>query len=164
MAIEVRRITPDDAFALRAVRLAALADAPAAFGSTHERELGFDDAVWVERASGGAAGSDRATFFACDGETIVGLAGGFRIEEGSIDVVSMWTSPQVRRRGVGRMLVGAVFEWAASHGEPSVALWVTQGNDQARRLYESMGFTETGDHQPLPSDPCRNQTRMIRLL
>ena len=44
----------------------------------------------------------------------------------------------------------------------AVELWVTRGNDRAVRLYESAGFRATGDHQPLPSDPCRDELRMRR--
>src|SRR5262249_2274836 len=72
----IRRIRPDEGLRLRALRLAALADAPMAFGSTLAREEGFPTQVWHERAEGGAAGSDRVTFIAArDGEWI-GLATG----------------------------------------------------------------------------------------
>ena len=54
----------------------------------------------------------------------------------------------------------AVFSGVAER----VELWVTRGNDPARHLYESMGFVETGDHQPLPSDPCKDEIRMVLAL
>ncbi len=41
-------------------------------------------------------------------------------------------------------------------------LWVTTGNEAAEGLYQSMGFEQTGDHQPLPSDPDKDETRMTR--
>ena len=94
---------------------------------------------------------------------MVGIAGGYREEIGSTEVhlVSMWTAPEVRRTGLGRLLVGAVIDWAADTGASSVGLWVTRGNAPAQLLYESMGFRETGEHQPLPSDPCADEVRMI---
>jgi hypothetical protein len=41
-----------------------------------------------------------------------------------------------------------------------VTLWVTGGNLPAQSLYRALGFVETGDYQPLPSDPSRQETRM----
>jgi hypothetical protein len=40
-------------------------------------------------------------------------------------------------------------------------LWVTRGNEPAQRLYQSIGFRVTGEHQPLPSDPCKDEVRMV---
>jgi ribosomal protein S18 acetylase RimI-like enzyme len=158
--VHVRRITPDDAAALRAIRLAALSDTPTAFGSTHARELAFTDDVWRERAVAGSAGNDRATYFAVDDDgTIVGIAGGFRDDEdGRLDLVSMWTSPAVRRRGVGRKLVRAVLDWA---GDEPVRLGVTAGNDAAIELYRAMGFVETGEVTPHPWSPDHTELVMV---
>ncbi len=74
----------------------------------------------------------------------------------------MWVSPAQRRMGVAARLVDAVVEWARETGATTVALWVTRGNDAAERLYETQGFHLTGDHQPLPSDPCKDELRMHR--
>jgi RimJ/RimL family protein N-acetyltransferase len=157
----VRRITPDDATALRDVRLAALADTPIAFGSTHAREVAFTDDVWEERAAGGSTGTDRATFFAVDDDgTIVGIVGGFRDPvDHHLDLVSMWTSPPVRRRGVGRALVEAVLDWA---GDEPVRLGVTSGNEAAIALYRAMGFVETGHVEPHPWSPDHTELVMVR--
>ncbi|MFP3905985.1 MAG: GNAT family N-acetyltransferase [Acidimicrobiales bacterium] len=151
---------------LRDVRLAALTDSPAAFGSSLERELGWGEDEWDERASQGAASEDRATWFAVDGDSgeVVGIVGAIRPDPAGSDVelVSMWAAPAARRRGVGRTLVDAVLEWAQEGGAGSVSLWVTRGNDAAERLYREMGFVETGDRQPLPSDSCKDELRMTR--
>src|SRR5437764_13735273 len=48
--ISVRRAGPAEWAALRQVRLAALADSPAAFASTLKREQEFDEAEWRRRA------------------------------------------------------------------------------------------------------------------
>ena len=146
------------------VRLAALADAPAAFGSTLEREVAFTDDEWAARAAASARGDERVIFFAeLDGQ-IGGLVGGFAdaATPGAIELVSMWTAPAARRTGAGRLLVQAVLAWSAATGADTVGLWVIRGNEPARRLYEAMGFTETGDYQPLPSDPCKDELRMSR--
>ncbi len=166
--ITIQRIEPHQADILRSVRLAALADTPAAFGSTLERELGFDESEWVSRARHGAAGDERSTFLAWqDHQRVVGVAGGHRIDPADptvVELVGMWTDPSSRRSGTGGLLVHTVVEWAGAVGAERVDLWVTRGNDPAQRLYEAMGFTQTGDHQPLPSDPCKDEIRMVRSL
>jgi GNAT superfamily N-acetyltransferase len=164
--IEVRRITPADAAALRVVRLAALADSPSAFGSTYEREVAFSDSEWEDRATAGSTSAERAAWFAMDDERVVGLVGGYREPDGSSDpdLVSMWIDPEYRGRGVSRQLVATVIAWARDTGARSLSLWVTRGNDPAYHLYAAMGFAETGDYQPLPSDPCQDEIRMTLTL
>lgn len=161
MTIMVRRIQPDQAHVLRSVRLAALADRPEAFGSTHEREVAFSDELWAARAMESSSGATSATFLAWKDRTPVGIVAGFR-DGDLVELVSMWTGPEARRRGVGRRLVDAVVGWAGASGATRVELWVTRGNDDAQRLYAAAGFTVTGDHQPLASDPCKDELRMVR--
>ena len=158
----IRRVTAADAAALKSVRLAALRDAPSAFGSSYASEASRPDSYWDERTISAAAGSERVLFLAVDSGEVVGLAGGSRESPGdpAVDLVSMWTAPSVRRRGIGRRLVAAVVEWARETGATTVSLWVTRGNDPAAALYESLGFRATGDYQPLPSDPCKDEVRM----
>jgi GNAT superfamily N-acetyltransferase len=163
MQIHVRRIQPDDGPELRAVRLDALADSPSAFGSTHAAEAERSDDEWSERARLASSGTDRITFLARIDHRTVGIVGGYREEpqQDQVELVSMWIDPAVRRTGIGQRLVGAVVEWAADTGASSVGLWVTRGNSPAQLLYESMGFRETGEYQPLPSDPCKDEVRMV---
>lgn len=163
MAVDIRRIGPADGPDLKAVRLAALTDSPFAFGSTFAKEAALSDAEWSDRALSASAGTERITLLARLDERVVGIVGGFRqeIQSTEVDLVSMWTAPEVRRTGVGRLLVDAVIDWARETGVSSVSLWVTRGNAPAQLLYESMGFRETGEYQPLPSDPCADETRMM---
>jgi GNAT superfamily N-acetyltransferase len=164
MSLTVRRVFSDEGEALRAIRLAALEESPSAFGSSYEAEARRTDAEWTDRARLGAAGADRVTFFALVDNHVVGLVGGFRPEaDGSlVELVSMWTSPEARRTGVARALAAAVIGWATDVAATTVCLWVTRGNGPAHTLYESMGFRETGEYQPLPSDPCKHEIRMTR--
>jgi RimJ/RimL family protein N-acetyltransferase len=162
----VRRVTPADGAVLRDVRLLALQDAPSAFGSTYAAEVTRSDAEWDDRAASGAAGADRFTALALVGDECVGLAGGFRNDDdghhADIDLVSMWVGAAYRGSGVAERLVDAVLDWARDEAQAQVVgLWVTRGNDRAQRFYEREGFVETGDVQPLPSDPCKDEVRMV---
>ena len=166
VGVEVRRTTTRDAARLKQVRLAALEEAPSAFGSTYRSEANRPDAEWVERAVAGSRGSGRATFFAQLDDELVGLVGGYCEERSSpiVELVSMWVAPHVRGRGVGVLLVDAVTAWAIETNATSIALWVTRGNTPAERLYGSKGFVATGEVQPLPSDSSRDEVRMMLLL
>ncbi|MDE3203075.1 MAG: GNAT family N-acetyltransferase [Acidobacteriota bacterium] len=160
--IVVRRVRPGEGDSYRQVRLAALAESPAAFASTYARESSLTAQDWSERARASAEGWQRAAFFAVDDGDIVGLVGGYRPKPASdvIELVSMWTHPSTRRTGVGRLLVEAVIEWARAGQAQEVQLWVTRANTAAQVFYRAVGFTETGEYQPLPSDPCRDESRM----
>jgi len=159
----VSRVRPSDASELKKIRLAALLDSPFAFGSTHEAEVQRTDQDWQLRAERSSAGSDSVTFLAWRDRTPIGITGGYRPEHSpeAVELVSMWAAPSTRRSGVGRLLVQAVIDWAIDTGSSSVGLWVTRGNEPAQRLYQSIGFRVTGEHQPLPSDPCKDEVRMV---
>lgn len=158
----VRRIRSDEGLTLRSVRLAALAESPFAFASSYASEAASRYEQWEARARADAAGVDRISFFAVINDEIVGIIGAFRPEpdQSVIRLVSMWTSPTARRAGTGTALVGAVLDWATECSATTVHLWVTRDNAPARRLYELMGFRETGESQPLPSDPSLHELGM----
>jgi len=145
---------------VKEVRLRALAEDPYAFGSTVEREQGFDDDVWRIRVAAGR------TFLARSGEQVVGIAS-FYVEddrERERQLVSMWVAPKVRGAGVGELLVRAAREAAAVEGARALTLFVADGNDRARRFYEHLGFRATGERQALPSDPCVGEERYAAAL
>lgn len=51
--------------------------------------------------------------------------------------------PSRRRRGVGRMLLQAALGFLKDHGAPRVVLSTATHNDEAQRLFESVGFRRT---------------------
>lgn len=175
----VREITVDDWARMRDIRLAALTEAPSAFGSNYAREAAFNADTWRRRisersvtffaqagsagpAQGGAARRTEAGT-AAPAEEPAGLAGVY-VEAGDAELVSMWVRPSARGLGVGAALVEAAAGWARTRGYPVLFLWVTESNAHARRLYERCGFTLTGEGQPLPSDPELAEIRMRRAL
>jgi GNAT superfamily N-acetyltransferase len=163
MSLDVRRIRADEGLRLRALRLHALADAPTAFGSTLEREDALTDAVWVERATRGAAGEDRVTYVAEDGGRWVGIVSGLTDDRGSgPSLVGMFVEASVRGRGVGAALVGAVAGWARTRGAARLYLWVTSTNVAALRLYHRCEFKPTGKQKPLDHTPSLSEVEMVR--
>ena len=158
--VVVREVTAGDWELMRDVRLAALAEAPYAFGSTYAREAAFTEAQWRGRIS-----ERSVTYFAYDPRdaTPAGLAGVY-VEDLVPMVVSMWVRPAFRGRRVGEALIEATVSWAKARSFATLVLWVTESNAPARRLYERCGFTPTGESQPLPSDPSLREIRMSRAL
>lgn len=190
----VRQVTADDWELMRDTRLAALADAPSAFGSSYAREARFTEEQWRDRfsersvaffahddsadpgaASASLAGTGLASTPASTGPASTpastgpasalpaGLAGVY-VQGSEADLVSMWVHPSARGLGVGEALVAAAAAWAKASGYDKLFLWVTESNAPARRLYDRLGFTLTGESQPLPSDPSLPELRMSRAL
>jgi ribosomal protein S18 acetylase RimI-like enzyme len=158
--VVIREVSPDDWEILRDVRLAALRDAPAAFGSTYAREAAFTEERWRGRIS-----ERHVTYFGYlpDAREPAGLIGVY-VEGDLADVVSLWVRPTARGRRVGEALITAAADWSGARGHHEVFLWVTESNTPARKLYERCGFALTGDEQPLPSDPTLTEVRMRRPL
>src|SRR4051794_20409987 len=111
MSVAVRQATVDDWEVVRDIRLAALQDAPFAFGSTYARERDFDEETWRGRLSN----PDGPTFLAFEGDQAVGIDGVFT-ENGDRILVAMWVAPEARRGGVGAALTEAVCQWARGVG------------------------------------------------
>jgi ribosomal protein S18 acetylase RimI-like enzyme len=147
--MDVRRVQIGDWEALRDLRLRALADSPDAFATTHAEASARPERWWRDWTAASAAGDGQAMFLAWDGGRPIGIAGVFGSPD-RFDVISMWTEPGSRGRGVAAALLRAAIAFA---GSAPVFLSVTETNEAARRLYERHGFVATGLTEPLRSNP-----------
>ncbi len=158
--IEIETLTPADWQVWRELRLAALAEAPAAFGS---QLADWQDAVeerWRDRLA--IPGS--VNFVALLEGKPAGMASGVPGEGGMPELISMWVSPAGRGKGIGDRLVQAVAQWARSQGAAALRLEVAEDNEQAAALYRRNGFTDTGQHAgPMP-DGIRMEKVMVKQL
>lgn len=154
-SVSIERINPHNISLFKDVRLRALQEAPYAFGSTYAREVQFDDAEWARRVERWN-GERGVGFVAMDGAAACGIAGSLLDDKDPkrAHLVSMWTAPTHRQLGIGRLLVGAVLDWARSRGLHALLLMVTSNNGSAIRFYERLGFTKTGRTEPYPNDPA----------
>jgi GNAT superfamily N-acetyltransferase len=57
-------------------------------------------------------------------------------------IVSMWTEPAHRRRGLGRQIVEAILAWGAANG---VTRFTLHASNDGRPLYELYGFRQTNE-------------------
>ncbi len=82
-------------------------------------------------------------FVAYRGESLVGYAGfWFAVDEAHVTKVTVVA--KCRRQGLGVALMGFLEEHARSLGARTVRLEVRESNLAARRLYERLGYVQTG--------------------
>jgi GNAT superfamily N-acetyltransferase len=156
VGIEVRALTPDDWELWRGLRLAALAEAPSAFGSRLADWQGEGDREDRWRGRLAIAGSHNILAM-LDGEP-VGMASG--VPGGtadSVELISMWVAPRARGRGVGDVLMQAIEQWGSRNGARVLRLNVAIGNPGADRLYRRNGLAYTGEDGPPMPDGARQR-------
>ena len=148
--MEIRELTAADAEIFRALRLRALREEPEAFGSSWEEENARPLAQTVARLQA----EGMTAFGACDENGhLVGMVRLFRHDGVKVshkaDIISLYVAPEVRGRGVGRMLMEAAIERArATPGVEQLLLAVNATNTPARNLYLTLGFEPFG-REPL---------------
>jgi GNAT superfamily N-acetyltransferase len=155
--MDVRRLRADEWERWREFRLAMLAEAPYAFGTTLAEASAFTDDEWRARVTRMATSDDTVLYVTEAGGDWLASAGGY-VEDGIPNVFSVWTRPEARGRGAAQRAVEAVVAWAGTTGAGEVRLWATDTNATARRLYERLGFAPNGATQPLPSDPSLTES------
>ena len=151
--IVVRALSADEWRTWRDIRLRSLADAPEAFGSTLARERDYTEHDWSRWLTG------ISVLATVDGVPAA-LGGGFRVRDGWMQVVAMWTDPAYRRRGLAMQILDVVVTAARAEGRRLV-LDVAQGNSAARNVYERYGFVATGESEPIRPDTADMADLMV---
>jgi len=137
----VTRVSPDDWRRWRELRLAALADAPAAFNSMLADWQDADEDRWRWRLLDAPVN----LIADLDGRP-AGMASGTTTGDATErEVISLWVAPFARGRGIATALVLAVVGWARDAGARRVVLEVKADNDAARALYRRLRFVDAGD-------------------
>lgn len=152
--VGVREVPESDWATWRDLRLAALADAPYAFGETLAKAGEQTEAGWRSWWSDDSAGPRfiGAVDSVPRGMCAICFPAG---HDGEPLLISMWTSPEARGCGVGRALLDACVAYCERVGYARFRLSVVEDNLPARQLYERYGFVETGGKEPLHSDPSK---------
>jgi ribosomal protein S18 acetylase RimI-like enzyme len=103
---------------------------------------------------------------AMDSDACCGIASSFLDKDDAkrAHLISMWTAPTHRQRGIGRLLVNEIAGWARKRGAQLLQLMVTSSNDAAMLFYERLGFTRTGRTEPYPNDSRLIEYEMSRPL
>jgi ribosomal protein S18 acetylase RimI-like enzyme len=145
----IRVVDAEDWESWRSLRLAALADAPSAFGSTlaEWQGRGDNEERWRDRLS--IPGAVDLVAHDSDTDTATGMLSAVPDIDDSqrVWLISMWVSPNARGKGVAVALIGHVTQWAKASGRTSVNLMVRHQNHHAIALYERCGFRQTGGRE-----------------
>jgi putative acetyltransferase len=88
-------------------------------------------------------------FFAVEGEIVLGTCAAIRHCNHVVEIAKLAVAQSVQRRGIGRLLIQTVINYARSMGAQKVCLVSNSRLKSALRLYESMGFAPA----PLPAQP-----------
>ncbi len=156
--LTVRRCAQDSWSDLRTIRLEALADTPAAYGSTFDECSRWSDQQWMNVAS------HRLFFLADRDGVVVGMvSGGFNdAHPGTRWLYGMYVTPSARGTDTATRLVESVCDWARDEGVREVYLHVTSIVTRALAFYEKVGFRPTGDSFTMERDPSLTLITMVR--
>ena len=136
--LEIAILGPDDWELFRSVRLRALHDAPAAFGSRYEDWVAAPESRWRDRLA-----NVPLNLVARRGDEPVGMASGVYDGDDEAELISMWVDPTVRGAGVAAALIDAVVHWAAEASRTTY-LMVRSDNARAIAAYSRAGFVDLG--------------------
>jgi ribosomal protein S18 acetylase RimI-like enzyme len=157
----IRAAALDDWALVKEARLRALADSPAAFGSTWAREATFGDDEWQRRVAPGI------WLLAVDDERVVGMNALIAEADSPTEerhLVAMWVEPGHRGSQAATLLIEAACAQARDAGATAVTLWVADPNTRARRFYERVGFQSTGRRAQLSSNPAIGEEELRRVI
>jgi len=155
--IEIRRINSDEGNLLRKVRLAALENAPYAFGAKLSDELNKPLSSFNEAAQRNSTSELSATFLALHCNEPIGQIGAF-VTGGKAFICAMWVASDYRRQKVGKNLFIIASGWLYDINENMIFAWVADTNEAAKMFYRELGFEPTEVKQSLPSNPTESET------
>jgi GNAT superfamily N-acetyltransferase len=142
VALNGRRLRPEDAESLVALRREALEGDPLAFAATIEDDRGLS-LEFVRAAL--ADDAEQAVFGQFEGAHLIGMLGVIReskVKRRHVALIwGLYVAPRARRKGVGRALLAAAIEHARTwFAVDQLQLSVSDTAAAARRLYEATGF------------------------
>lgn len=171
MRTTIWELTPAGWMLSRQARLAALHDAPSAFGTTYDEAAAWSAEQWQAAAAlpcwVAFPHEDGEDDEEEDDEVDPGYPVGMvRVVEGAEgtdpELVSLWVAPVARGTSVATELVEEVVDHVAQQGCSRLTLRVTTDNARARAFYTRLGFEPTGVTDELPDG--RPEIEMARAI
>jgi ribosomal protein S18 acetylase RimI-like enzyme len=158
LPLEIRLLTRDDWVELRNIRLAALQESPDAFLSTYQQEVVYDSDRWRTEF-------DRGNWYvgirAGAPVSLLGVTRGTGTPIHECYLEYLWVAPEHRRSGIASGMLTAILERLRTAAVGTTFVWVIDGNEAARHLYERIGFVSSSYRQPLTARPGRSEEKLI---
>ncbi|MBJ6763879.1 GNAT family N-acetyltransferase [Myxococcaceae bacterium JPH2] len=147
-AVTLRRLRPDEAEQVRALRQRALRESAHSFGSLPEEDAALPIEEMRARLGAGAP-EERVAVGAFLAGSLVGVVGlrreGRHKTRHKATVWGMYVAPEARGTGLGRrLLLALIEEGRRMPGVERLLLAVVADNVAARSLYLSLGFEPYG--------------------
>jgi RimJ/RimL family protein N-acetyltransferase len=144
--VSFRRSLESDLVDFRELRLEALRNNPASFGSDYDTVKANPMQFWISRLYAGS--EDGALYFAVHAEDLIGMCG---IQLGtnpktrhSATIWGAYVRPVWQGLHIAGNLIENCIEWGKTHGVKVAKLAVVADNASAIRCYEGCGFTVYG--------------------
>lgn len=131
----ILRLEAKDWERFRAIRLASLAESPAAFGSQYDEVARRPQSSWTGQL-------ESLPTWIIPADTLdIGVV---RVDPKVPELLSLWVAPEGRGQGLGKALVEQVQAWVRGHGQEHLELCVKAENLTAIKLYRTLGFVDVG--------------------
>jgi ribosomal protein S18 acetylase RimI-like enzyme len=156
----VVRTASTDGPLLRRLRIAALSDAPYAFGAKLTDVLGESPESFAATAARHAASETSTSFFLwVEGEPC-GMVGAFfeQTPPRRAFVCALWIAPPYRGGSHAADLVHTACAWLRQRGAKEIFAWVADSNPGALAFYRKFGFQPTDERQRLASNIAESET------
>lgn len=150
MKLAIRATEAADWQGLKATRLAALFDAPTAFGASHASAAAFTDEDWQQRA---LSTPQRTFLLAYAGSQAIGIAAHVVNGHGEASLQAMWVKREYRGMEIAAGLVDAVKQLCVAAGQTRLVLDVSPVNARAAAFYKKQGFVFLPEWEALDSHP-----------
>ena len=99
---------------------------------------------WSENSIAGELSNPLSLWLvAVDGDCVTGYVGSQSVM-GETDMMNIAVDPNYRRQGVAAALIGELVRQLKDQGNHCLTLEVRASNDAAIKLYEKLGFAQTG--------------------
>ena len=143
--IQIRRINRGEWEVYRNLRLQALKDSPAAFGSTYGEAIRRSPKSWQEQADSAAVGSERCTVVAFSEDVPIGMACVYKCggSEEESDLLQVWVAPEFRGSGAAVSVIDELVAWCEQNGVMRIYAGVIESNRRVLSFYRRLGYEQT---------------------